>query len=131
MESMITELFGHLVYADSLTYDELLDTEEQLIEDLERILEQAEAEHMEFNPLGDALMFQCEFTHHKLYIFRKLACDLVQILPQGIDGRMFFLSHDLAGSTLYWVKPHEWQEENLALPLTAPSTAKSWSATKE
>ena len=126
MEAMITELFGHLVYAESLTYDELLDREEQLINDIETILEHAEGEHMEFNPLGDALMFQCEFTHHKLYIFRKLACDLVEVLPTGIEGRVLFLSHDLADSTLYWVKPNEWHEDKFIIPLDPPLDSKAW-----
>ena len=126
MESTITELFGHLVYAESLTYDELLDTEEQLIHDLEFILADAEAAHLEFNPLGDALMFQCEFSHHKLYIFRKLACDLVKILPPGIDGRMLFVAHNLSASTIYWVKPNAWQEDALPIPLGAPDGVRSW-----
>ncbi|MBQ7586157.1 MAG: hypothetical protein IJU40_07935 [Desulfovibrionaceae bacterium] len=126
MDLLNTELFGHLVYSESFTYDELLDTEERLMQDIEYLLDRAEAEHMEFNPLGDALMFQCEFTHNKLYIFRKLACELVKVLPQGITGRLLYLSHNLGFQALYWLKPREWQEQITKFSLDPPEGLRSW-----
>ena len=126
MDTTSTELFGHLIYAETLTYDELLDAEEYLIQDIELLLERAGAEHIDFFPLGDALTFQCEFAKYRRYIFRKIACDIVEILPAGITGRIFCLSHALEISTLYWVRPKEWQEANITIPEFPPDGLKIW-----
>ncbi|MBQ9536966.1 MAG: hypothetical protein IJU79_04150 [Desulfovibrionaceae bacterium] len=126
MDLTPSELFGHLVYADSFTYQELLATEEHLIEELDDLLVRAEAQHLEFNPSGDALLFQGEFTHYKLYIFRKLACELAQMLPDKISGRLLFLSHDLEQSAFYWVQSKAWQEHRVQYPMQAPANLKSW-----
>lgn len=126
METKSAELFGHLLYAESLTYDELLDAEERIIQDIEFLLERAGAEHIDFFPLGDALTFQCAFAKYKQYVFRKIACDLVEILPKGISGRIYGLAHTLENAVLYWVQPNIWQEASITFPVEAPKYVKVW-----
>ena len=71
-----TEIFGAFEYDESMTYEELLSVEDRFIDELEQLLQDAGTEHLEFSPLGDALMFQCAYAGYKLYIFRKLAQDI-------------------------------------------------------
>lgn len=130
MEHISSEIFGHFVYDESLTYEELLHVEDNFISSIENLLLRAEAEHIDFMPLGDALMFQCDFTGHKLYIFRKLACELATLLPDKISGRMCCLSHDLEACHLYWLRPNEWQEQSIAMPQIAPQDLKTWKVAK-
>ena len=126
MDTSSSELFGHLVYAESLTYEQLLDIEERITQDIESILESAEADHVDFTPIGDALFFQCSFSAYKQYIFRKIACDLVQILPAGISGRLFCLSHTLGYYSLYYVQPAEWRENRVMIPDVPSTDLKHW-----
>ncbi|MBO5491309.1 MAG: hypothetical protein J5960_07820, partial [Desulfovibrio sp.] len=68
MDKNRSELFGHFSYADSLTYEALLAAEETLIGEMESLLQRAGAEHLDFTPLGDALMLECVFEEHRLYV---------------------------------------------------------------
>ena len=103
MDKTSSEIFGNFVYDESLTYDELLHTEETLTSAIEDLLKRAGAEHVDFTPMGDSLMLQCSCQGHKIYIFRKLACELAEILPQKISGRICCLSHGLDTCHVYWL----------------------------
>ena len=73
MDKNRSELFAHFSYDDSLTYEALLEVEENLTRDVEQLLQRAGAAHLDFTPLGDALMFQCVFEAHRLYVYRNPA----------------------------------------------------------
>ncbi len=121
-----SELLGHFIYDDTLTYDELLQIEEQLIKDFEYILTAAGAVHIDFTPLGDAIMFQCQCIGHKIYIFRKLACEFSKIIPDKVKGRIFCISHSLHSCHLYWIRPNKWHEQGVSIPQKAPDGLKYW-----
>ena len=114
------EMFGQLNYGDILTYEELQDVEALLIPRLDELLQQAGAAHVDFTPTGDALLVQCVFEAHKLYIFRKLAQELAGLLPEAVRGNLFFLQKDLLVQHTYWLSAGCWQEEERRLPADAP-----------
>ena len=91
MDKNRSEVFGQFSYDESLTYEELLDVESTLIADLEALLLRAGATHLDFTPLGDALMCQCAFEAHKLYVYRKIAQEAAALLPRGVTGRLLCL----------------------------------------
>ncbi len=115
-----TEIFGAFEYDESMTYEELLSVEDRFIDELERLLQDAGTEHLEFSPLGDALMFQCAYAGYKLYIFRKLAQEVAAVLPGGISGRIVCLAHNLVDQRIFWLKRGEWCEESRSIPRAAP-----------
>ncbi len=88
MDKNRSELFAHFSYDDSLTYEALLEVEEELTREVEQLLQRAGAAHLDFTPLGDALMFQCVFEANRLYVYRKIALEIAALLPQGVRGRL-------------------------------------------
>ena len=91
MDKNRSELFAHFSYDDSLTYEALIEVEEDLTRDVELLLQRAGAAHLDFTPLGDALMFQCVFEAHRPYVYRKIALEIAALLPQGVRGRLLCL----------------------------------------
>lgn len=126
MDKNRSELFGHFSYDDSLTYEQLLDVEAALTSDLEDLLLRAGASHLDFTPMGDALMLQCAFEAHKLYVYRKIALEAAGLLPQGVRGRLLCLDKDFTSLHVYWIRPGCWQEEERAVPEDPPKGLKTW-----
>lgn len=128
MDKTSSEIFGHFIYDESLSYDELLEIEETFKDNIEDLLERAEAENIDFTPMGDALMLQCNFTGHKVYIFRKIACELAENLPSKISGRLVCISHSLDTCHIYWLHQKKWEEQSISIPATPPDGIKFWKA---
>ena len=123
MDKNQCELFAQFVYADSLTYEELLNAESDLMVRLEGILAQAGGEHLDFTPLGDMLGCQCVFEVCDLEKFRQVASGIAAILPPGITGRLLCLDKSLDGINLFWVRQETWQEAFWPVPPMAPADA--------
>ena len=111
MDKNRSELFAHFSYDDSLTYEALLEVEEELTREVEQLLQRAGAAHLDFTPLGDALMFQCVFEAHRLYVYRKIALEIAALLES---------------MHVFWLRPGEWQEEERPVPEDPPSGLKTW-----
>ncbi len=121
-----SELFGRFSYDDSLTYETLLAVEENLTADLTALLVRANATHLDFTPLGDALMFQCAFEAHRLYVYRKIAMEAAALLPEGVRGQILCLDKDLNSLHIYWLRTGQWQEEEHSVPLEPPPGLRVW-----
>ena len=123
MDKNQCEVFASFTYADSLTYEELLDAEAALMARLEDLLQGAGGEHLDFTPLGDMLRCQCAFESVDLENFRRIAAQVAAMLPVGITGRLLALDKSLAGMQLFWVQKGAWQEAAWPVPVTAPADA--------
>ena len=126
MDKNRSELFAHFSYDDSLTYEALIEVEEDLTRDVELLLQRAGAAHLDFTPLGDALMFQCVFEAHRLYVYRKIALEIAALLPQGVRGRLLCLDKNFESMHIFWLRHGEWQEEERPVPLDPPQSLKVW-----
>ncbi len=126
MDRNRSELFGQFSYDDSLTYEELLVLEKNLVADVQALLLRAGGTHLDFTPLGDALMFQCAFEAHKVYVYHKIAQEMARILPHGIHGRLLCLDKHLAVQHLFWIERGQWQTEERTLPPLPPDGLKVW-----
>jgi hypothetical protein len=126
MDKNRSELFAHFSYDDSLTYEALLEVEEDLTRDVELLLQRAGAAHLDFTPLGDALMFQCVFEAHRLYVYRKIALEIAALLPQGVRGRLLCIDKNFESMHVFWLRPGEWQEEERPVPEDPPANLKTW-----
>lgn len=120
MDKNQCEVFARFTYADSLTYDELLDAESALMARLEHILADAGGQHLDFTPLGDMLRFQCALESLDLENFRDIAAGIAAILPDGIKGRLLFLDKSLSGLYLFWLRKGQWRQGMWPVPLDAP-----------
>ncbi|MGE9986551.1 hypothetical protein [Desulfovibrio sp. SGI.169] len=128
MDKNRSEIFGQFNYDESLTYEELLDAENTLTAGLAALLQRAGAAHLDFTPLGDALMCQCVFEAYKLYVFRKIAQEAAALLPRGVTGRLLCVDKSLAALHVYWIQPGQWQEEERPVPVAPPQGLKTWRA---
>ena len=120
MDKNQIEIFGELTYSEHLTYEELLDRERVLLEQLDGIFLDAGAAHLDFTPHGDLLMLQCAFEYRNLEIMRDIAQEVAAVLPDGIRGRIFCLEKNLAYGHMFWIAPLQWQEREFELPFRAP-----------
>ena len=123
MDKNRCEIFAQFTYADSMTYEELLDAETALMAQLEEILPAAGGEHLDFTPLGDMLRCQCAFELLDLATFWRMAGDVSAILPAGITGKLFVLDKSLAVMHFFWLQRGAWQEIAWRVPQTAPTGA--------
>ena len=126
MDKNRSELFGQFCYDDSLTYEELLDLEKSLVADVQTLLLHAGGTHLDFTPLGDALMCQCAFEAHKVGIYHGIAQEMAQTLPRGVSARLLCLDKNLAVQHLFWVSRGQWQVEEQPLPIEPPKGLKIW-----
>lgn len=123
MDKYNTEIFGEFTYPESMTYEALLESESMLLENIDSIMLDGGAEHLDFNPLGDRLMFQCAFITQNLEILRDIADELSALLPQGIKGKLLCLEKDLTSYHLFWLSRGQWQEYEYRLPDRGPDAA--------
>lgn len=130
MDKNRSELFAHFSYDDSLTYEALLEAEEELTREVEMLLQRAGAAHLDFTPMGDALMFQCVFEAHRLYVYRKIALEIAALLPEGVRGRLLCLDKDFTSMHVFWLRPGQWQEEERTIPTAPPEDLKIWRIAK-
>ena len=123
MDKYNTEIFGEFTYAESITYEDLLRYETILLKNLEEILADGGAEHLDFTPLGDTLMFQCAFITQNLEILRDMSDEICALLPEGVRGKLMCLQKSLTTYHLFWLKRGQWQEKEFILPWHGPDDA--------
>lgn len=123
MDKNRSEVYGTFTYAESLTYYDLLETENELKENLDKLFLDAGGEHLDFTPLGDMLMFQCAFEEHDLGLYQDLADKCAAFLPAKVSGRFLCLEKNLNTCHIFWIRQGEWKEADLELPAKAPDSA--------
>lgn len=123
MDKYNTEIFGEFTYAERLTYEELLEREKFLLENLDGIYQGGGADHIDFTPQGDILMMQCAFESKNLEILHDIADEIASILPDGVRGRILCLEKNLTSYHLFWLKRGEWREKIHTVPKEGPAEA--------
>lgn len=133
MDKNRSEIFGQFCYDDSLTYEELIESEELLVANLESLLKEAGASHLDFTPSGDMLRFQCSMSEHDIGHYRDVAGKIAAVLPDGIRGRLVCLDKYLTPETaffFFWIDKQGWQEARRAFPVDAPEGLTMWAPAK-
>lgn len=116
MSSYACELFGHFVYAELLSYQELLDREAMLTKDTEEALRSYQAAHLHYTPLGDELMLQCVFKNYDVELFHDICEALSPLLCQAVQGRLLFVDKHLHSVHMYALTERGWHEAPLRIP---------------
>lgn len=120
MDKNRCEVFGQLLYDESLTYEELLEIEKQLINRVNEILQWAGAVHIDFTPHGDDLLFQCAFEAYSGPVFQDIAQNLAAVLPAKISGRIMGVDKNDFDTHIFWIRPGVWQEYEQPVAEHAP-----------
>lgn len=116
MNKFHCEMFGHFIYDESLTYEELLDMEVQLIAAVQQTLEDRKAEHLDFTPLGDELMVQCVFDGYEADLFHEICAVLHPLLHPSVGVRLLFVDKHLDSMLIFHLNNMTFKETPLTLP---------------
>lgn len=90
-----SEMFGMFFYSPKLTYEQLYEHEEVLLREVDLLLTEEGAEHLDFIPSGDCLRLQCEFVDFDKIQFNEIANKIKDLVPSHIEARL--LCVDKAG----------------------------------
>ena len=94
-------MFGHIVYDDKLTYQELLDTEARVTALMQNALEECGAQHIDFAPEADALLMECLFSDMDRAAHRVLCDTVIRQLGPGVLARFLFVDRRMEEITFY------------------------------
>ena len=111
------ELFGHCIFADELSYAELLEKEARLKEELSGLFAQAGFVHMHFTSTGDFLLVQGVTAEHDQDLFQEVCEAVSQLLDEGVEARLLFVDRFLDSLYFYALNNETWRETFLELPL--------------
>lgn len=110
------ELFGHIVYSPELSYHDLLAREEAVKSMVQEVLEKAEASFIHFEPLSDALRFQCLLPEEREDAFHRICDDFAPHVTKDLDARLLIVDKDLDTLYFYSLTNGRWQEAVMGLP---------------
>lgn len=109
-------MFGHIVYDDKLTYQELLDTEAHVSAVMLRALEECGAQHIDFTPQADSLLMECVFPDLDRDHNRALCDMVIRQLGPGVLARFLFVDRQMDSAVFYFLGRGKWQEQALSVP---------------
>ena len=126
MNKFDCEMYGHFAYDDILSYDALLERESWMIGQIQMLLEENEAEHIDFTPQGDALMVQCAFGAYDPESFFPICKQLCHVFPPQMEGRLLFINKHLGSLRIFHFTHKDWKESiieiNTASEILFPKT---------
>ena len=111
------ELFGHFIFAEELSYAELLAKEAQLKEELSELFAHAEFAHMHFTSTGDFLLVQGVAAEHDQNLFQEVCEAVSQLLDEDVEARLLFVDRFLDSAYFYVLNSETWRETFLEWPL--------------
>ncbi len=116
MPRMQCEVFGSVIYPESLSYQELLSLEEELLADLNAALAECGAQFGGFFQDGDFLRITCAFPGMDVARNRDFALRLQACLPPGLALNLLFVDKNLGRLCLYSSDGESMREQDIALP---------------
>ena len=111
------ELFGHFVFAEDLSYADLLGKEARLKEELSELFTQAGFAHTHFTPVGDFLLVQGAAVEHDQDLFHEVCKAVSQLLDEGVEARLLFVDRFLDSVYFYVLNSENWWESFLEWPM--------------
>lgn len=109
-------MFGHILYDDKLTYQELLATEAHVTAVMLRALEECGAQHIDFTPQADSLLMECVFPDLDRDNNRALCDMVIRQLGPGVLARFLFVDRQMDSTVFYFLGRGKWQEQALSVP---------------
>ncbi len=116
MSRVKCEMFSHFVYSEVLTYQELLDKENELGDALREILASFGGSYISFVQDGDSLLAQCAFPEFEQSVFHGICKQIMPILDDKVAARFLFVDKYLERVSLCVADNNAWYESSLNLP---------------
>lgn len=118
------EMFGNLVYGETLTYEELIEHEQRLMAELTAYLQSIGGSHVDFKQLGDALYIQCLFAEQDAKNFEEVGETVAAMIGRNVEGRLVFFGRDLGRFYCFFMAEGQCEGGRLALPFPRQGLAK-------
>lgn len=115
-----TELFGQVIYAPEISYDDLLALEEEIKGFVTASLEAAGGEYLSFESEGDRTFFQCAFQSCDQAIMEALARTFAKRMDKQLESKLLFVERLLGRHVFYAVNHRRTREEVITLPAAGP-----------
>jgi hypothetical protein len=110
------EMFGNMTYGEEMTYEELIEHEQNLIAGMSDFLSEMGASHIDFRPLGDALYVQCVFDDQDARNFEDVCEAAARLAGDHMEGRLLFFGRDLRRLYCFFMADGAWQGGRLNMP---------------
>ena len=124
MPNFRCELFGHFIFAEELSYAELLEKETQLKEDLSGFFARTGFAHMHFTSTGDFLLMQGVAAEYDQDVFHEVCAAVSRLLDEYVEARLLFVDRFLDSVFFYVLNNTTWQETFLEWPLPGEALPK-------
>ena len=115
-----TELFGQLIYAPEISYEDLLPLEEQLTAFVTEKLEAAKAKFIHFEPEADRTCFQCVFNEFGEELFASIGAELKKRTDARCECKLFFVDKELSSVYFYALSKGKLKASKMDLPAAGP-----------
>ncbi len=109
------ELFGYFSYDAALSYNELHVFEAEFREALQGVLEQNNADFLQFEPEGDALRIQCVFNNFYEESLHAVCEAVCQVMTPHVRGKFLAVNKDLQDLLVYRLTNNGWSEGIISL----------------
>lgn len=120
MPKYSTELFGQLIYAPEISYDDLLPLEEELTGLVTQTLEEHKAQFIHFESEGDRTFFQCVFRDFGEEFFGAIARTLAKRADGKVECKLFFVDKELGSAYFYALQKGKLKANKVTLPTAGP-----------
>jgi hypothetical protein len=111
------EFFGHCIFAEELSYAELLEKETQLKGELSGLFAQAGFAHTHFTSTGDFLLVQGVAAEYDQDLFQEICEAVSQLLDEDVEARLLFVDRFLNSVYFFALNNETWRETFLEWPL--------------
>lgn len=95
MARLLYECFCTLVYDAELTYEEVLEREEQVKEAMQTLLLDSGAVHIDFVPLSDSLQIQWAFAELSGDDWKNLCAAIAELAVSGVQAKILLVDRNL------------------------------------
>lgn len=110
-------MFGHVLYEDGFSYQELLDAEDRIRTLLLDALSLCGAAHVDFDSEADATWWNAPFRKSHAKTHRDFCETVVHKLGPGISARFLFMDRDAFLPVRYFLGRGKWESRLSLFPV--------------
>lgn len=115
-----TELFGQVIYATEISYDELLTLEDDVKSFITGTIEAAGGEYLGFESEGDRTFFQCAFQFCDSEMMNGLAKTFKGRMDKHLESKLMFVDRMLSQHMFFGINHKKIQEKSMIMPEAGP-----------
>lgn len=112
------EVFGLVSYSLEISYHELYEVEEQLLAQLQEVLEESGAVHLDFWGYGDSLRIQCSFSDFDVGALESVCQEIAALLPQDAHARFVCVDKQLRALQVFYVQSGQCEGVSIDIDVT-------------